>query len=245
MDEGFTEVKISNKDDNYINKSYIKFNKSTYNESFAYPDLPYQFTSNEDAIKKITFRILILIFAACGNLLILAILIKNRHQKSRVYMMLFHLIISDLIVAFVTIPIEMSWMISVQWEAGNAACKIMFYVRAFGSYLSSMVGACISLDKYFAVVYPLKFVNAHRRSKIMLGVAWAISIICSIPQSIIFHVEDHLEYPQFIQCGVLISSLGSTTNLRTIYLLNNLLWSPFFDHHILQLQRPLGLWAND
>ncbi|GIY38137.1 gonadotropin-releasing hormone II receptor [Caerostris darwini] len=95
--------------------------------------------------------------------------------------MLLHLIISDLIVAFVTIS-EMSWMISVQWKAGKAACKIMFYVRAFGSYLSSTGGACISLDKYFAVVYPLRFVNAHRRSKIMLGAAWAISIICSIPQ---------------------------------------------------------------
>ncbi|GIY44428.1 gonadotropin-releasing hormone II receptor [Caerostris darwini] len=178
MDENFIEMKISSSDDNYINKSYIKVNKS----SFAYPDSPDQFTSNEDSIRKITFRFLVLIFAVCGNLLILAILVKNRHKKSRVYGMLLHLIISDLIVAFVTIPIEMSGMISVQWKASSAACKIMFYLTAFGSYLSSTVGTCISLDKYFAVVYPLKFINAQRRSKIMLGAAWVISITCSIPQ---------------------------------------------------------------
>ncbi|GIY58237.1 gonadotropin-releasing hormone II receptor [Caerostris darwini] len=96
--------------------------------------------------------------------------------------MMMHLIMSDLIIIFVTIPLEMAWKINVQWKAGNAACKILLYLRNFGPYLSSTVGACISLDKYFAIVYPLRFFYAYKRSKKLLGAAWAISIICSIPQ---------------------------------------------------------------
>ncbi|GIY94444.1 gonadotropin-releasing hormone II receptor [Caerostris extrusa] len=135
---------------------------------------------------------------------------------------------------FVTIPLEMFWKINVQWKAGNAACKIMFYMRTFGPYLSSTLVACISLDKYFAIVYPMKFINARRRSKIMLGAAWVISIICSIPQSIIHHVEHHPEFSQFMQC---VNHNFFPTPYHELaydmFLLNNRLRSPFVHHSIL------------
>lgn len=57
-----------------------------------------------------------------------------------------------------------------------------FLHRAFGPYLSSMVLVCISIDRYFAVIHPLKVNDAHRRSKIMLTFAWLTSIVCSVPQ---------------------------------------------------------------
>lgn len=51
-----------------------------------------------------------------------------------------------------------------------------------------MVLVCISLDRYFAVIHPLKVNDAHRRSKIMLTFAWLTSIVCSVPQvNLILH----------------------------------------------------------
>ncbi|GFV40351.1 gonadotropin-releasing hormone II receptor [Trichonephila clavipes] len=96
-----------------------------------------------------------------------------------------HLAIADLIVTFIMIPLEIAWRFTVQWVAGNAACKILLYLRAFGPYLSSSVLVCISLDRYFAILHPLKVNDAQRRGKIMLGLAWATSLLSSIPQKII------------------------------------------------------------
>lgn len=69
-----------------------------------------------------------------------------------------------------------------QWLAGNFACKVFLFLRAFGLYLSSNVLVCVSLDRYFAVLHPLRVNDARRRGKIMLAFAWGMSLLCAIPQ---------------------------------------------------------------
>jgi len=93
-----------------------------------------------------------------------------------------HLTIADLVVTFVMIPIEIAWRITVQWIAGNIACKICTFLRAFGLYLSSNILVCVSLDRYFAILHPLKVSDARRRGKIMLAIAWGFSFVCASPQ---------------------------------------------------------------
>ncbi|XP_055927955.1 adipokinetic hormone/corazonin-related peptide receptor variant I-like [Argiope bruennichi] len=198
---GGVGMEIGLLDESYIDEYFINgsYNDS-YNGSLLFPDLPYYLTFNEDSVREVVLYSLMFVLAAAGNIPVFVTLLRNRHRKSRVNLMILHLAIADLIVTFVMIPLEIAWRITVQWVAGNAACKILLYMRAFGPYLSSTVLVCISLDRYFAILYPLKVNDAQRRGKIMLGLAWAISILCSIPQSVIFHVETHPEYPQFIQC---------------------------------------------
>ncbi|XP_035222196.1 gonadotropin-releasing hormone II receptor-like, partial [Stegodyphus dumicola] len=157
-------------------------NNSNLNISSIYPDLPYYLTFNEESIREVVLYSLMFVLAAAGNLPVFVTLIRNRHRKSRVNLMIMHLAIADLIVTFVMIPLEIAWRITVAWLAGNVFCKIMLYMRAFGPYLSSMILVCISLDRYFAILHPLKVNDAQRRGKIMLILAWSISILCSIPQ---------------------------------------------------------------
>lgn len=82
----------------------------------------------------------------------------------------------------VSLIFQISWRITVQWIAGNVACKAFLFLRAFGLYLSSNVLVCVSLDRYFAVLHPLKVNDARRRGKFMLACAWGISLLYSVPQ---------------------------------------------------------------
>lgn len=82
------------------------------------------------------------------------------------------------------------WRITVAWHAGNIACKVCLFLRAFCLYLSSNVLVCISLDRCFAVVYPLRVSEARRRGKIMLTVAWIIAFFYAIPQ-VKYHILKH------------------------------------------------------
>ncbi|XP_047004901.1 gonadotropin-releasing hormone II receptor-like [Schistocerca americana] len=77
------------------------------------------------------------------------------------------------------------WRLTTQWVAGDAACKVFLLLRAFGLYLSSNVLVCVSLDRYFAVLHPLKVNDARRRGKIMLVFAWLIAFACSVPQILV------------------------------------------------------------
>ncbi|XP_055632256.1 adipokinetic hormone/corazonin-related peptide receptor variant I-like isoform X2 [Toxorhynchites rutilus septentrionalis] len=141
------------------------------------------------------------VVAASGNLSVVITLFRSRrHRRSRVSLMICHLAVADLMVAFIMIPLEVGWRITVQWHAGNVACKVFLFMRAFCLYLSSNVLVCVSLDRCFAVMYPLRVSAARTRGKIMLGGAWIIAFANAVPQSIIFRVLRHPQLPDFKQC---------------------------------------------
>ncbi|XP_013173702.1 PREDICTED: gonadotropin-releasing hormone receptor-like [Papilio xuthus] len=137
---------------------------------------------------------------ALGNLAVLISLAKTRRRKSRVDLLMTHLAIADVSVTCGVIPLEIGWKYTNEWLAGNVLCKALLVMRAFGLYLSSNVLVCISLDRFFAVLYPLKLRVAHKRSQHMLYWAWAMALACSLPQSVVFRVLQHPQVPGFEQC---------------------------------------------
>ncbi|CAN8029067.1 unnamed protein product [Ixodes persulcatus] len=158
---------------------------STANMTSQKVALTEELSFNTQSAVQVVIYCILFIIAAGGNVPVFVTLLRNRHRKSRIKLMIMHLAIADLIVTFVMIPLEVSWRLTVQWTAGNFMCKLMQVFRAFGPYLSSMVLVCISVDRYFAVLHPLKVHDAQRRGKVMLAVAWYTSLVCSIPQVII------------------------------------------------------------
>ncbi|XP_060527383.1 isotocin receptor-like [Cylas formicarius] len=163
--------------------------------------------------------------AAIGNLTVFISLFRSRHRKSRVSLMIRNLAVADLIVTFVMIPIEVGWRLTGRWVAGNVACKIVQFLRALGPYLSSNVLICVSLDRYFAVMYPFRVNVARRRGKVMLAVAWCTSLIYCIPQCFVFRVKSHPHNPDYKQC-VTFGYFSSTT-MELVYNLSCVLFLYF------------------
>lgn len=122
------------------------------------------------------------VVAAVGNLTVFITLFRNRNDKSRVNMFIMHLSIADLIVTFIMMPLEIGWHATVEWLAGDTACRLLMFFRTFGLYLSSSVLVVISLDRYFAILHPLSLNDADKRGKIMLCFAWILSAVSSAPQ---------------------------------------------------------------
>lgn len=142
-----------------------------------------------------------MIISAVGNITVLILLIKRRLKSpSRIDTMLMHLAIADLLVTFLMMPLEIFWASTVTWDAGDFMCRLMSFLRTFGLYLSSFVLVCISVDRYFAVIKPMKLAGVDRRGKIMLCIAWMCSFFFSLPQAIIFHVENHPNITWYQQC---------------------------------------------
>ncbi|KAK2144621.1 hypothetical protein LSH36_742g00007 [Paralvinella palmiformis] len=162
--------------------------------------LPFDMTFNEPALMSVVVYSLLFVVAAVGNLTVFVTLFRNRRRRSRFNRFILHLSVADLIVTFVMLPLEIGWHVTVSWRAGDAACRILMFFRAFGFYLSSMILVTISVDRYFAILHPLRLNDAEVRGRVMLTFAWLFSIVASVPQSVIFHVETHPRFQWFRQC---------------------------------------------
>ncbi|XP_059621206.1 adipokinetic hormone/corazonin-related peptide receptor variant I-like [Phlebotomus argentipes] len=161
---------------------------------------PHGLTNSSVVVVIIVYCVLFII-GAPGNLSVVVSLFKSKHhRRSRISLMICHLAVADLMVAFFTIPFEIGWRIAVEWYAGNIACKVFTFIRSFSLYLSSNVLVCVALDRCFAVVYPLRLQDAQRRGKVMLICAWLVAMLSSMPQIVIYHVAHRPGVPEFQQC---------------------------------------------
>ncbi|XP_019882946.1 gonadotropin-releasing hormone II receptor isoform X2 [Camponotus floridanus] len=164
-------------------------------------ELPDDLRFNSGHLVTIVTYSILMVISAAGNITVLIMtIIKKRKSKSRIHILIMHLSIADLLVTFLMMPLEIGWSITVSWEAGDAMCRIMAFFRMFGLYLSSFVIVCISIDRYYAVKRPLQILDVYRRGKIMLMLAWVGSVLCSLPQMLVFHVGTHPNYTCFTDC---------------------------------------------
>ncbi|KAK9543047.1 hypothetical protein VZT92_000859 [Zoarces viviparus] len=125
----------------------------------------------------------------------------NGHKrKSHVRVLIINLTAADLLVTFIVMPVDAVWNITVQWMAGDLACRFLMFLKLQAMYSCAFVTVVISLDRQSAILNPLAISMAWRRNRIMLAVAWTMSALFSIPQMFIFH-NVTITYPaNFTQC---------------------------------------------
>ncbi|XP_019874462.2 adipokinetic hormone/corazonin-related peptide receptor variant I [Aethina tumida] len=164
-------------------------------------DLPIDMRPNDGHRLSIIVYSVLMVFSAIANITVLVLLVKRRRKTpSRINTMLMHLAIADLLVTFLMMPLEIGWAVTVSWTAGDSMCRIMAFFRTFGLYLSSFILVCISVDRFYAVLKPLHLAALGQRERMMLIGAWIGAVLCSIPQTVVFHVESHPNITWYKQC---------------------------------------------
>ncbi|KAG7236936.1 hypothetical protein INR49_032978, partial [Caranx melampygus] len=164
------------------------------------PDMPLQLPTFSTAAK---VRVIIT-FILCGistfcNLAVLWA--ANGHKrKSHVRVLIINLTVADLLVTFIVMPVDAVWNITVQWLAGDMACRFLMFLKLQAMYSCAFVTVVISLDRQSAILNPLAISMARKRNRVMLMVAWTMSALFSVPQMFIFH-NVTITYPaNFTQC---------------------------------------------
>nr|CAD7445876.1 unnamed protein product [Timema bartmani] len=71
----------------------------------------------------------------------------------------------------------------------------------------------VDVPRYYAVLKPMALHGVDRRARIMLTVAWVLSIIFSAPQIVLFHVEPHSKVSWYAQCVTFHSFPSKTQEL--------------------------------
>ena len=128
---------------------------STENETFLSPlsthgnnftEAPNQ--RDEDLAKvEIAVQAAIFSLAVIGNILVLVALACRHKKLHRMQILILHLSIADLFVAFFNVLPQLVWDITFHFYGGDTLCRLVKYVQVVGMYASSYVLVTTAIDR--------------------------------------------------------------------------------------------------
>ncbi|XP_066581128.1 gonadotropin-releasing hormone receptor isoform X1 [Prorops nasuta] len=143
------------------------------------------------------------VLSLAANVVTIYSVAKNRraqHNYSVIYTLILHLSVADLLVTIFCIGGEALWSYTVAWIWGNVTCKIFKFMQVFSLYLSTFVLVLIGIDRFVAVKYPMRGLNAANRCTRPILFVWLLSLVLATPQIVIFHVAQGPFIEEFTQC---------------------------------------------
>ncbi len=177
---------------------------------------PYQRQYSETA--KIFFDILLLLFGGPLNVIASLRLYKafrvtrrTRKRQATINFLLLktNLHISDLIIIFVHLPIDIGWQVTISWDGGDALCKFYKFISIFAFHLSSFAVLSIAAERTLTVRRIMAASQGRQTGrsrflktssvKVFLVGTWLVAAALSLPQvraqRLKIHVINHLGSP--------------------------------------------------
>ncbi|KAM3918779.1 gonadotropin-releasing hormone II receptor-like [Leptodactylus fuscus] len=152
---------------------------------------------------RVAITCVLFVSSACFNLATLWTITHKYRKKSHIRILIINLVVADLLITFVVMPLDAIWNVTIQWYAGDVACRILMFLKLVAMYSSAFVTVVISLDRRAAILNPLGIGDAKKKNKTMLSVAWTLSLLLATPQLFVFHTVSRTYPVFFIQCATL------------------------------------------
>ncbi|XP_055849766.1 cardioacceleratory peptide receptor [Episyrphus balteatus] len=136
----------------------------------------YFYETEQFAVLWILFAVIVL-----GNTSVLVAMFLNKNRKSRMNFFIKQLALADLLVGLLHVLTDIIWRITIEWRAGNAACKIIRFSQVCVTYASTYLLVALSIDRYDAITHPMNFSKSWKRARRLVTGAWIISSFLSAP----------------------------------------------------------------
>ncbi|CAH1115590.1 unnamed protein product [Psylliodes chrysocephalus] len=131
-----------------------------------------------------------------GNSAVLVALFVSKSRKSRMNFFIRQLAIADLSVGLINVSTDIAWRITVAWHAGNVLCKLIRFLQAVVTYSSTYVLVALSIDRYDAITHPMNFSGSWKRARMLVILAWLVSVLFSLPTIFLFEEKPVEDIPQ-------------------------------------------------
>uniref|UniRef100_A0A8C8RDK8 Neuromedin U receptor 2 n=1 Tax=Pelusios castaneus TaxID=367368 RepID=A0A8C8RDK8_9SAUR len=176
---------------------------------------------------------LIFVVGVMGNLLVCLVILKHRNMKTPTNYYLFSLAISDLLVLFLGMPLEIYEM----WNNypflfGPVGCYFktaLFETVCFASILSMTT---LSVERYIAILHPFraKLESTRKRALRIIIVLWVLSVLFSLPNT-----STHGIMLQYFPNGTLVPGSATCTVIVPMWIYNCIIQVTSFLFYVLPM----------
>ncbi|XP_010887222.1 substance-K receptor [Esox lucius] len=125
---------------------------------------------------------LIVIVSVTGNVTVIWIILAHKRMRTVTNYFIVNLAFSDVSMATFNTVFNFVYAIHNDWYFGLGYCRFQnFYpITAMFSSIYSM--AAIAVDRYMAIIYPLKPRLSSKSTKIVIGLIWTVAFCLAFPQ---------------------------------------------------------------
>ena len=139
--------------------------------------------------------IFVIILSIGGNSLVCYIVLAYQRMRTVTNFFIVNLACSDILMAILCIPFSfVSNMILHYWPFGKIMCPVVTYAQVVSVFLSAFTLVAISVDRYVAILYPLKPRLTSKQAIGVIATIWCLSIIVPIPIAVLSVTVNHLDH---------------------------------------------------
>ncbi|KAL0964449.1 hypothetical protein UPYG_G00324010 [Umbra pygmaea] len=127
----------------------------------------------------------IMLVCGVGNLLFIATLARYKKLRNLTNLLIANLAISDFIVSVVCCPFLVDYYVVKQlsWDHGLVMCASVNYLRTVSLYVSTNALLAIAVDRYMAIVHPLRPRMKYQTAYCLITGVWIVPVLISIPSA--------------------------------------------------------------
>ncbi|XP_037542241.1 C-X-C chemokine receptor type 1 [Nematolebias whitei] len=127
--------------------------------------------------------IIVFVFSIVGNSVVMFVVCTMKKNRTSTDIYLMHLAMADFLFCL-TLPFYAADS-HFGWIFGNFLCKLLSGFQEVSVYSGVFLLACISVDRYFAIVRATRRLFSHHMLvKVICGVVWLVAGVLSLPVAI-------------------------------------------------------------
>ncbi|XP_013870647.1 C-X-C chemokine receptor type 1 [Austrofundulus limnaeus] len=176
------EEQIQNKDEGWSLYDELPEYNSTYDsDSTSAPCLLSVPGFNSLALMIVYF--IVFVFSIVGNSVVIFVVCTMEKSRTSTDIYLMHLAMADFLFCL-ALPF---WAVDSHygWVFGDFLCKLMSGFQEASVYCGVFLLACISVDRYFAIVRATRRLSSHHLVvKVICGVVWLVAAVLSLPVAV-------------------------------------------------------------
>ncbi|KAL9984829.1 hypothetical protein ACROYT_G007165 [Oculina patagonica] len=156
------------------------------NSNAASPQCVYDPDSLTEQVFKCIAYFIIMFASLIGNVLVICVVIMNRQMRTVTNYLIVNMAVADLLITAFSMPVFIKLLVTghMDWSSGvfsEILCKIISFSQSLSIASSVLSLAAIAVDRFLAIMYPLKRYMTFQISYGIMAVVWIVGIAVNSP----------------------------------------------------------------
>jgi hypothetical protein len=124
--------------------------------------------------------LIIMVLSLVGNTMVCVTVYRKRRLRTRTNAFIINLTFADLGVVTLCMPFSLITCLSHHWTLGDVVCHLNGFVNIVFTQTSLLTLTAIAIDKYYAIVWPLRRTMTMRRTVGLIAWTWLQPIVIAV-----------------------------------------------------------------